>query len=105
LRLKISNSHILHAYLKDTRIPGYKECSSCRSKTQSTCVKCGFCYNCHMKLSSNQQRKALDVYGQETEPICSYGTCRHKFSLHNSSRCKCNHALNYATGISISPLR
>ena len=100
-------NHILHPYLRAIHIPGYKECSCCRSKTQSTCVKRGYCYNCHseslMKLSSNQQqRKVLDVYGQETEPICSYRTCKHKFSLHNTYKCKCRHALNYATGVSIS---
>jgi hypothetical protein len=96
----------MHPYLRDARIPGYKECSSCRSKAQSTCVKCGYCYKCHSELlmnipSNQQQRKALDVYGQETEPICSYRTCRHKFSLHNTYKCKCRHALNYAAGVSM----
>ena len=95
------SNHILHPYLRNTPIPGYKEYSSCRSKTQSTCVKCGFCYNCHMELSSNQQEKVLDVYGQETEPICSYRTCRHKFSLHNTRICKCRHPLNYASGVAL----
>jgi hypothetical protein len=100
------SNHILHPYLRDTHIRGYKECISCKSKTQSTCVKCGFCYNCHtellMKLSSNQQqRKALDVYGQEAEPICNYRTCHHKFSVHGH-KCKCRHALNYAAGVSMS---
>jgi hypothetical protein len=87
-------------------MPGYKECSSCRSKTQSTCVRCGYCYNCHSvslaeHSSQQQQRKFLDLYGQEAEPICSYRTCRHKFSVHNSRKCKCRHALNYATGVSL----
>ena len=104
------SNHILHPYLRDTHIPDYKECSSCRSKTQSKCVKCGYCYNCHsellMKLSSNQQRKVLDVYGQETEPICSYRTCHHEFSAHGhgTHKCKCRHPLNYATGVSLWPL-
>ena len=52
-----------------------------------------------------QQEKAIDVYGQETEPICSYRRCHHKFSEHRSHNCKCHHAVNYATGVSISRLR
>ena len=108
VRLGISNHNIVHAYLRYTRIPGYKECSSCRNRTKSTCVKCGYCYNCHSvsfaEHSSRQpQRKVLDVYGQETEPICSYRSCRHKFSLHNNTlRCKCRHALNYAAGVALN---
>jgi hypothetical protein len=110
--LGVSNhNNIIHAYLRDTRIPGYpgyKECRSCGNRTQSTCMKCGYCYNCHNVLLTEQfspplqqQRKVLDVYGQNAEPICSYRTCRHKFSLHNTRRCRCRHALNYATGVSI----
>ena len=37
---------------------------------------------------------------KQIEPICNYHTCLHKFSLHNTHRCKCHHALNYAAGIS-----
>ena len=45
----------------------------------------------------------MDVYGQQIEPICNYRNCHHKFSEHGH-RCKCNHPLNYATGVSISQL-
>jgi hypothetical protein len=45
-------------------------------------------------------KKALDVYGQETEPICSYRRC-----WHITSSGKCRHALNNATVVSSSPLR
>jgi hypothetical protein len=53
-----------------------------------------------------QQTKVIDVYGRETEPICSYRKCHHKFSVHghDNHNCKCRHAMNYATGISILPL-
>ena len=56
--------------------------------------------------SQHQQTKVIDVYGQQTEPICSYRTCHHKFSVHGygNHNCKCRHPLNYATGVSISPL-
>ena len=50
-----------------------------------------------------QQIMAMDVYGQQIEPICNYRTCHHKFLVHghNTRRCKCRHALNYATGVSM----
>jgi hypothetical protein len=44
-------------------------------------------------------KMAIDVYGQQIEPICNYCKCSHKFSEHGY-RCKCRHALNYATGVS-----
>ena len=52
------------------------------------------------------QTKVIDVYGQQTEPICSYRRCHHKFSVHGygTHNCKCRHPLNYATGVSLLPL-
>ena len=131
---------VIHDFLRDTLVTTYKECIYCKSRTQYTCVKCGYCYSCHWKkeefdrvqletVSSaflgedsqaatriikqpsssplhrrpQQQTKVIDVYGQEAEPICSYRKCHHKFSEHGRS-CKCQHAINYATGVSISPL-
>jgi hypothetical protein len=52
---------------------------------------------------SSVGQKAMDVYGQQIEPICNYRTCNHKFSEHGH-KCKCHHALNYATGVSILSL-
>jgi hypothetical protein len=51
-----------------------------------------------------QQTMVTDVYGQQTEPICNYHTCHHKFSLHGHRMhvCKCSHPLNYVIGISLS---
>src|SRR5215212_5150320 len=136
---------ILHDFLRDTLVSTYKECIYCKSRTQFTCVKCGYCYSCHWKKEEldrvgletsatansaisekysqaaittiveqssptpykqqlQQQEKAIDVYGQETEPICSYRRCHHKFSEHRNNNCKCHHAVNYATGVSISRL-
>ena len=53
-----------------------------------------------------QQIKVIDVFGEQTEPICNYHTCHHKFSIHGHSShvCKCHHPFNYATGISISSI-
>ena len=50
-----------------------------------------------------QLTMVVDVFGQETEPICNYHTCHHKFSLHGLSArvCKCNHPQNFTIGISL----
>ena len=135
---------ILHDFLRDTLVSSYKECISCKSRTQFTCFKCGYCYSCHWKKEEldrvqletsttanssilrkhsqaaittiieqssptpykhrQQQEKAIDVYGLETESICGYRRCHHKFSEHRNHNCKCHHAVNYATGVSISRL-
>jgi hypothetical protein len=48
------------------------------------------------------RQMAMDVYGQQIEPICNYRKCNHTFSTHGHSRkCKCRHASNYAAGISL----
>src|ERR687886_2415180 len=123
---RISNCLQQHEYLRDTIIPTYKDCSSCNTRTQFTCVKCGYCYSCHWKLeetdrtesqianftvlekhsepitiAAEQQplssKMAIDVYGQQIEPICNYRTCNHNFSAHGHSRkCRCSHPVNYA---------
>ena len=119
-----------HEYLRDTLLPIYKECTSCKSRTQFTCVKCGYCYSCHWKLEkvdsekanyavlekysqrhativieqrSTGQQMAMDGYGQQIEPTCNYRMCHHKFSTHghSSSTCKCRHPLNYGAGVSL----
>src|SRR5919202_1329309 len=130
----MSNDLIVHNYLRDTLVSSYKECISCNIRTQYTCVKCGYCYSCHWKKEkldkvelerANSQivwkypkpteiiieqpsagQMAMDVYGQQIEPICNYRKCNHKLSEHSpgNHRCKCRHAANYATGVSISPL-
>ena len=41
----------------------------------------------------------LDVLGLQSEPICTYYRCHHKFSLHGSSRCRCKHPNNKALGV------
>ena len=134
----ISN-HPEHEYQRDTLVLDYKECVSCKIRTQFTCAVCGYCYSCHWKeeeleklelespaatmskeehpqahtiiieqstSSSQQQTKIIDVYGKQIEPICNYRTCHHKFSVHGDSThgCKCSHPINYATGISLTPL-
>ena len=47
-------------------------------------------------LSTN----VIDVFGKETEPICDYLRCHHKFSEHGLriSKCQCKHPRNSAAG-------
>ena len=58
---------------------------------------------CQPARQQQQLTMVVDVFGQEIEPICSYHTCHHKFSLHGLSACvcKCNHPQNFTIGISL----
>jgi hypothetical protein len=40
----------------------------------------------------------IDVFGKETEPICDYLRCHHKFSEHGLRICQCKHPHNSAAG-------
>ena len=56
--------------------------------------------------SSSEPAKVIDVFGQESEPICNYYRCHHKFSFHslNSHICHCKHPKNrYYRGIKKYP--
>ena len=48
-------------------------------------------------------KKIVDVFGSEKEPICNYLRCHHKFSLHGSKArkkiCTCRHPQNSIIGI------
>ena len=46
----------------------------------------------------------IDVFGKVSEPICSYLSCHHKFSIHGeeSHICKCRHPQNRIIGVSQS---
>jgi hypothetical protein len=140
----------MHEYLRDTLDETYIECKSCKTRTEYTCIKCGFCWSCHWKqeqtdkfqfrpfilnnnnnkiydskhsLSSTIQpvkygeskslltnifddQKIIDVFGIDTEPICNYLRCHHKFSMHgtkiNNNNCKCQHPRNRITGVAKS---
>jgi hypothetical protein len=45
----MSDDLIVHDFLRDTLVSTYKECIYRKSRTQYTCVKCGYCYSCHWK--------------------------------------------------------
>jgi hypothetical protein len=46
-----------HDYLRDTLSVKYQECTSCRNRTELTCIKCGFCYSCHWKKEELEKKE------------------------------------------------
>ena len=38
-----------HEYIRDTLSFRYQNCISCGTRTEFTCIKCGYCYSCHWK--------------------------------------------------------
>jgi hypothetical protein len=44
-----SQTTLSHEYLRDTLTFRYRECKSCGTRTQLTCIKWGFYYRCHWK--------------------------------------------------------
>jgi hypothetical protein len=55
-----------HEYIRDSLHSRYEHCISCGSRTEYTCIKCGYCYSCHWKreqLEEIEQRDNLkDFY-------------------------------------------
>ena len=53
------------------------------------------------EIQQKQPQLIIDVFGQESEPICTYYRCRHKFSLHGLSThgCRCKHPMNKTLGV------
>jgi hypothetical protein len=52
--------------------------------------------------TEQSQEMIVNVFGQKSEPICTYYRCHHKFSLHGlgrSNRCKCKHPMNKTLGV------
>ena len=55
----------------------------------------------YKEIPQKQPQLIIDVFGKETEPICTYNRCRHKFSLHGLSThgCRCKHPRNKTLGV------
>jgi hypothetical protein len=52
--------------------------------------------------TEQSQEMIVNVFGQKSEPICTYYRCHHKFSLHGlgrNNRCKCKHPMNKTLGV------
>ena len=53
---------------------------------------------------AEETQVTIDVFGQKSEPICTYYRCNHKFSLHglhSSHGCRCKHPTNRTLGVFI----
>jgi hypothetical protein len=52
----------------------------------------------------NEEVRVVDVFGEDSEPICNYLRCHHKFSIHGeeSHICRCKHPQNRVIGVSQS---
>jgi hypothetical protein len=117
-----------HEYLRDTLSLTYKECKSCTTRTELTCIKCGLCWSCHWmveqtdkselsarnriqssdgKENIERQESMLDKQDQHltTNVIDVFGRdrtylrCHHRFSEHGLIRkCQCKHPRNSAAG-------
>ncbi|MGB6626520.1 MAG: hypothetical protein WBE61_00130, partial [Nitrososphaeraceae archaeon] len=46
-----TNAHV-HEYLRNSR---YEYCHSCKTRTQFTCIKCGFCWSCHWLIEEMER--------------------------------------------------
>ena len=70
----------------------YSSSSSTSSTTNE--LKC-------KEIPQKQPQLIIDVFGKETEPICTYYSCRHKFSLHGlgTHGCRCKHPSNKTLGV------
>jgi hypothetical protein len=52
--------------------------------------------------TEQSQEMIVNVFGQKSEPICTYYRCHHKFSLHGlgrSCKCKCKQPMNKTLGV------
>ena len=50
----------LHEYIWDTLSFRYQNCISCRTRTEFTCIKCGYCYSCHWKKEQIEEIELRD---------------------------------------------
>jgi hypothetical protein len=51
-----SQTMVPHEYIRDTLTFRYGECKSCGTRTEFTCIKCGYCYSCDWKKEELQKQ-------------------------------------------------
>ena len=49
-----------HEYIRDSLHSSYENCISCGSRTEYTCIKCGYCYSCHWKREQLEEIELRD---------------------------------------------
>jgi hypothetical protein len=115
-----SQTTLSHEYIRDTLPFRYRECKSCGTRTVDNkyhkTYSSPLIPNRKNELTDKEKQKEekeeeeepqeqkqqqliKNVFGQVSEPICTYYRCHHKFSLHGSSRCRCRHPTNKTLGI------
>ena len=50
----------VHEYLRDTRYT-YCNCNFCKTRTQFTCIRCGFCWSCHWLKEEMERISPPDI--------------------------------------------
>lgn len=81
--------------------------SSSKPRDESTAAEEGDDELQQQKEEETEQSQGMivNVFGQKSEPICTYYRCHHKLSLHGLSssstrhRCKCKHPMNKTLGV------
>lgn len=48
------NKHV-HEYLRSTLTFKYTECENCKSRTQFSCTRCGYCWSCHYQKEQSER--------------------------------------------------
>ena len=56
----------MHEYLRDTLVYRYSKCKSCATRTEFTCIKCGFCWSCHWKM---EQMERIHLHNEPLLPM------------------------------------
>lgn len=49
-----------HEYIRDTLSFRYQNCISCGTRTEFTCIKCGYCYSCHWRKEQIEEIELRD---------------------------------------------
>ena len=49
-----------HEYIRDTLSFRYQNCISCGTRTEFTCIKCGYYYSCHWKKEQMEEIELRD---------------------------------------------
>ena len=81
----------------------YSSTPSSNTKTMiMTTTQAGESVLMKQQQQQSERPKVIDVFGQQSEPICNYSRCHHKFSFHSlkSHTCHCKHPKNSTIGVS-----
>ena len=46
----------MHEYISDSHF-SYSECIECRKRSAHVCIRCHYCYSCHLKIEQLEKKK------------------------------------------------